>query len=60
MRVKVTIPTADVDKVRPKILESAESVEKDTQGADEWEAVSVTSCALLLRGSFLLCVGHAH
>ncbi|RDX51450.1 Shwachman-Bodian-diamond syndrome protein [Lentinus brumalis] len=39
MRVKVTIPTADVDKVRPKILESAESVEKDTQGADEWEAV---------------------
>lgn len=40
MRVRVSLPIADVEKVKPKILEGADSVEKDEQGADEWEAVS--------------------
>lgn len=40
MRVRVSLPVADVEKVKPKVLEGADSVEKDEQGADEWEAVS--------------------
>ncbi|KAI0762377.1 Shwachman-Bodian-diamond syndrome protein [Fomes fomentarius] len=39
MRVKVSIPTANVEKLRTKILESAETVEKDDQGSDDWETV---------------------
>ena len=50
MRVKVTIPASDVDKLRAKILETAESVEKDGQGANEWEAVSI-----VVRISTCLC-----
>ena len=50
MRVKVTIPAYDVDKLRAKILETAESVEKDGQGANEWEAVSI-----VVRISTCLC-----
>lgn len=40
MRVRVVLPSTDVEKVKPKVLEGADSVEKDEQGADEWEAVS--------------------
>ncbi|KAI1785410.1 Shwachman-Bodian-diamond syndrome protein [Ganoderma leucocontextum] len=39
MRVKVSMPKADAERVREKVLESAESVEKDEQGGDEWETV---------------------
>ncbi|KAI0735915.1 Shwachman-Bodian-diamond syndrome protein [Earliella scabrosa] len=38
MRIKVSVPSADAEKLRTKILESAEQVEKDEKGAEEWEA----------------------
>ena len=41
MRVKVTVPKADADAVRAKVLECAESVEKTEEGGEEWETVSV-------------------
>lgn len=41
MRVKVSIPAANVEKLRTKILESAETVEKDDQGSDDWETVNI-------------------
>ncbi|EJF58559.1 Shwachman-Bodian-diamond syndrome protein [Dichomitus squalens LYAD-421 SS1] len=39
MRVKVSVPKGDVERLRTKVLECAESVEKDEQGGDEWETV---------------------
>ena len=39
MRVKVTVPKADAESVRVKVLESAESVEKTEEGGEEWETV---------------------
>ena len=44
MRVKVTVPKADAESVRAKVLESAESVEKTEEGGDEWETVSSGRC----------------
>ena len=40
MRVKVSVPASDAEKLRAKVLECGETVEKDEQGADEWEAVN--------------------
>ncbi|KAI0628518.1 Shwachman-Bodian-diamond syndrome protein [Trametes polyzona] len=39
MRVRVSLPAADVEKLTSKILEGADSVEKDEQGPDDWEAI---------------------
>ena len=44
MRVKVTVPKADAESVRAKVLESAESVEKTEEGGEEWETVSSGRC----------------
>ena len=41
MRVRVSVPQADAERVRDKVLESAEAVEKDERGGDEWETVRV-------------------
>ena len=43
MRVKLSIPIANVDEVREKVLQSAEKVEEDITGAKEWEIVSSPS-----------------
>ena len=40
MRIRVALPKADADKLRTKIVESAEKVETEESPADEWEAVS--------------------
>ena len=53
MRVKVTVPVADAEKVRAKVLESAETVEKDEQGAEQWDAVSPASFSCLLLSHVL-------
>ena len=53
MRVKVTVPAADVEQVRAKVLESAETVEKDEQGAEQWDAVSPASFSCLLLSHVL-------
>lgn len=37
MRIKVTIPSADIDKVKDKILESAETVENEETKETEWD-----------------------
>ncbi|KAI0638807.1 Shwachman-Bodian-diamond syndrome protein [Trametes polyzona] len=39
MRVRVSLPAADVEKLKSKILGGADSVEKDEQGSDDWEAI---------------------
>ena len=41
MRIRVALPKADADKLRAKIVESAEKVETEESPADEWEAVSL-------------------
>ena len=41
MRVRVSVPAADAERVKAKVLESAEAVEKDEQLGDEWETVRV-------------------
>lgn len=37
MRVKLTIPLANIDAVREKVLQSADRVEEDITGATDWE-----------------------
>ncbi|KAJ3758580.1 Shwachman-Bodian-diamond syndrome protein [Lentinula raphanica] len=37
MRVRVTVPSADGQRIREKVLEGAEKVEQDQMGEDEWE-----------------------
>ncbi|CDO74788.1 hypothetical protein BN946_scf185001.g36 [Trametes cinnabarina] len=39
MRVRINLPSSDVEKLRAKILEGADTVEKDEQRSDEWEAI---------------------
>jgi ribosome maturation protein SDO1 len=39
MRIKVSLPTADADKVKPQITKSADKVEKDETNENEWQAV---------------------
>ncbi|KAH9855784.1 Shwachman-Bodian-diamond syndrome protein [Lenzites betulinus] len=39
MRVRVSLPVADAEKLKAKVLEGADTVEKEEQGADEWQAV---------------------
>lgn len=39
MRVRVTMPTADGETLKEKVLVAAEKVEKDDQRAEEWETV---------------------
>ena len=41
MRVRVSVPAADVERVKETVLGSAEAVEKDDLGEDEWETVRV-------------------
>ena len=40
MRVRVTIPAADVDRLKTRILESGEKVESEDEGEEGWMAVS--------------------
>ncbi|CCM01426.1 uncharacterized protein FIBRA_03477 [Fibroporia radiculosa] len=39
MRVFITIPVADVERVKKRVIESAEIVEKDETGAEQWETI---------------------
>lgn len=41
MRVKVTMPAQDGEKLKQKILEGAETVESDQMGQQDWEAVRI-------------------
>lgn len=51
MRIKVTIPSADIDKVKDKILESAETVENEETKETEWDVVCPFGIPrLFLRG----------
>ena len=43
MRVRVTIPRVDAERLREKVLVTAEKVEKDEQGTEEWETVSLAN-----------------
>lgn len=43
MRVRVTVPTKDVNRLRERILEGAEQVEGEEAGQTEWEVVSIVS-----------------
>ena len=54
MRVRVSVPAADAERVKAKVLESAEAVEKDEQLGDEWETVRVDN------DSWLYAVGGTH
>ena len=39
MRIKVSLPVADANLLREKILEGAEKVERDDTTQEDWEAV---------------------
>lgn len=41
MRVKITIPVAQLESVKEEILTSAEKVEEEQTGEADWEAVSL-------------------
>jgi hypothetical protein len=41
MRVKVTVPVAQLEAVKDDILASAEKVEEEQTGQADWEAVRV-------------------
>ena len=42
MRVKVTVPVAQLEPVKDDILASAEKVEEEQTGEADWEAVRVS------------------
>lgn len=42
MRVRVTMPNQDGTRLREKVLETADKVEKDEVKAEEWEVVSAS------------------
>ena len=44
MRVRVTMPRVDAEKLREKVLVTAEKVEKDEQGTEGWDTVSLADC----------------
>ena len=39
MRIKVTLPTTDAERLRTRVLESAETTERDDSSGEQWEAV---------------------
>lgn len=39
MRVFITLPNADAERVRTRVLEAAERVERDDKGAEKWETI---------------------
>ena len=51
MRIKVSLPVADAELLRDRILEGAEKVEHDETRQEEWEAVCLhkTFCKSLLN-----------
>jgi ribosome maturation protein SDO1 len=44
MRVRVSVPAEDIDRLREKLLEGIEKVESEEKGQDEWEGV----CCLII------------
>lgn len=40
MRIKLSLPVVDAEKLRPKVLEAAEKVEHDATGPTDWEIAS--------------------
>ena len=42
MRVKVAMPTGDSKRLREKIIESAETIEVDETGQEEWLVVRLS------------------
>ena len=40
MRIKLSLPIVDAEKLRTKVLEAAEKVEQDATGLTDWEIVS--------------------
>lgn len=42
MRVRVAVPAADAERLKAKVLEGADTIERDALGSDEWEAVRVS------------------
>jgi hypothetical protein len=49
MRVKVTVPVAQLEPVKDDILASAEKVEEEQTGEADWEAVRVPSlCSMMV------------
>ncbi|KAI0726043.1 Shwachman-Bodian-diamond syndrome protein [Fomitopsis betulina] len=39
MRIKVTLPKVDAERLRTRVLESAETVERDNSSDEQWETV---------------------
>jgi ribosome maturation protein SDO1 len=52
MRIRVTIPSADEQRLREKLLAGAETVEKDEVKAEEWEVVSTVIHRVMLRACY--------
>jgi ribosome maturation protein SDO1 len=41
MRLRVTIPTVDKERLRARIIEGAEKVESEYDGEEDWVVVSI-------------------
>lgn len=48
MRVRVILPNADSARLRERVLEGAEKVERDEAGQEQWETVSISSFSTTL------------
>lgn len=52
MRIRITIPVEDGQKLKDKILENVEKVEEDKMGEQQWETVSLMNtlfcCSILI------------
>lgn len=53
MRVRVTIPTADMARLKTRILESAEKVESEDESDEDWMAVSLRLHVSLYSNKFI-------
>lgn len=47
MRIKVSLPIADAEKLREKVVKAAEKVEHDETGQSDWEIVRLETSILL-------------
>jgi ribosome maturation protein SDO1 len=41
MRVRVTVPTVDIEQLKKRILEGAEKIENEDTSQEDWVAVSL-------------------
>lgn len=57
MRIRVTMPIEEGKRLRDKVIETAESIESDKTGQEDWDVVSYKAYSCPCHQP---CLGYAH